>query len=129
MMTQSRIVGLYRSTIECPHTMNIKQLIQGRLHWLAMNGSAVAIGQHTFHCSENTLKDDLSAGGKLVAYVYHMNKQHWCGDDIEYSNTMWGRKYDTARKTGIHKSFFQPNPDEWYTIWSHVAMNTAGMLP
>ena len=65
-------------------------------------------------------------GGKMVAYVYHMFKQHWCGDDFDFSNDMWLRKYSTNRNPSVPKNFFQPNPDEWYTIWSHVAMNTAG---
>ena len=65
-------------------------------------------------------------GGKIVAYVYHMNKTHWCGDDFEYSNDLWARTYSTNREPSIPKNFFQPQPDEWYTVWSHVKMNTAG---
>lgn len=65
-------------------------------------------------------------GGKLVAYVYHMFKQHWCGDDFEYSNELFAREYSTNREPVIPKDFFQPKPDEWYTIWSHVKMNSAG---
>eukprot|EP00892_Ulva_mutabilis_P008553 jgi/Ulvmu1/606/UM001_0614.1 len=65
-------------------------------------------------------------GGKVVAYVYHMFKEHWCGDDFEYSNELWARQYRTNREPVVPKDFFQPNPDEWYTIWSHVKMNTAG---
>lgn len=65
-------------------------------------------------------------GGKIVAYVYHMNKTHWCGDDFEYSNDLWARTYSTNREPSIPKNFFQPQPEEWYTVWSHVKMNTAG---
>lgn len=65
-------------------------------------------------------------GGKIVAYVYHMNKTHWCGDDFEYSNDLWSRIYSTNREPVVPKNFFQPQPDEWYTVWSHVKMNTAG---
>ena len=61
-----------------------------------------------------------------MAYVYHMFKEHWCGDDFEYSNDMWARTYSTARMPEVPKNFFQPKADEWYTVWSHVAMNTAG---
>ena len=63
----------------------------------------------------------------MVAYVYHMFKEHWCGDDFEYSNDLWAREYRTNRVPVIPKNFFQPNPDEWYTVWSHVKMNTAGL--
>lgn len=71
--------------------------------------------------------DELNCdGGKLVAYVYHMNKTHWCGDDFEYSNQLWSRIYSTPRTPEVPKDYFQPNPDEWYTVWSHVQMNTAG---
>lgn len=65
-------------------------------------------------------------GGKLVAYVYHMFKQHWCGDDFEYSNELFAREYSTNRVPVIPKDFFQPKAEEWYTVWSHVKMNTAG---
>jgi hypothetical protein len=68
-------------------------------------------------------------GGKLVAYVYHMFKQHWCGDDFEYSNNLWARSYSTAKVADVPKDFFQPQPEEWYTVWSHVKMNTAGAIP
>lgn len=72
--------------------------------------------------------DELNCdGGKLVAYVYHMNKTHWCGDDFEYSNQLWSRIYSTPRTPEVPKDYFQPNPDEWYTVWSHVQMNTAGV--
>jgi hypothetical protein len=67
-------------------------------------------------------------GGKLVAYVYHMYKQHWCGDDYEFENQIWDRTYRTKRLPKVQKSFFQPKADEWYTIWSHVKMNQAGVL-
>jgi hypothetical protein len=26
------------------------------------------------------------SGGKLAAYVYHMFKDHWCGDDFDFSS-------------------------------------------
>ena len=68
------------------------------------------------------------SGGKLVAYVYHMGKVNTCGDDFEYSNNVWAREYSTLNQPVISKNFFQPNPDEWYTVWSHIQMNTAGML-
>lgn len=47
------------------------------------------------------------SGGRLVAYVYHMFKTHWCGDDLMFED-------------------FEPMPETWYTIWSHVRMNDAG---
>lgn len=47
------------------------------------------------------------SGGRLVAYLYHMFKIHWCGDDIVFAD-------------------FEPVPETWYTIWSHVRMNDAG---
>jgi len=59
--------------------------------------------------------------------VYHMFKEHWCGDDFKYSNDLWAREYRTNRVPVIPKNFFQPNPEEWYTVWSHVKMNTAGL--
>ena len=62
----------------------------------------------------------------MVAYVYHMFKEHWCGDDVEYSNEVWSRQYSTNRDPSIMADFFQPDPNTWYTIWSHIAMNTAG---
>lgn len=68
-----------------------------------------------------------SAGGKLVSYVYHMFKDHWCGDDFEFSNDVWSRTYKTARQPELPKNFFQPKQDEWYTIWSHIEMNSAGV--
>ena len=66
------------------------------------------------------------SGGKMVAYVYHMFKEHWCGDDFEYENDMWAATYRTQKTPQVNVSFFQPNPEEWYTIWSHVKMNSAG---
>ena len=68
------------------------------------------------------------SGGKLVAYVYHMYRDHWCGDDFEYSNDIWAREYTTDKTPVVPKNFFQPNADEWYTVWSHIQMNTAGTL-
>jgi hypothetical protein len=68
-------------------------------------------------------------GGKMVAYVYHMFKEHWCGDDFEFQNDMWERTYKTNKDPKVTESFFQPNPKEWYTIWSHVRMNDAGAHP
>lgn len=65
-------------------------------------------------------------GGKLVAYVYHMFKEHWCGDDFEYSNEQFARVYRTNREPEVPKDFFQPEAGDWYTVWSHVKMNTAG---
>lgn len=65
-------------------------------------------------------------GGKVVAYVYHMLKEHWCGDDFEFRHPMWERQYRTARAPNVPKDFFQPDTDAWYTLWSHVQMNTAG---
>jgi hypothetical protein len=65
----------------------------------------------------------------VEAYVYHMFKQHWCGDDFEYSNNLWARSYSTAKVADVPKDFFQPQPEEWYTVWSHVKMNTAGAIP
>ena len=44
---------------------------------------------------------------RLVAYVYHANKIHWCGDDFVFEN-------------------FVPQPGEWYHIKNYVRMNTAG---
>jgi hypothetical protein len=65
-------------------------------------------------------------GGKLAAYVYHMDNEHWCGEDMDLHNKKWAREYSTAKVAKIPANFFQPKPDEWYTIWSHVSMNTAG---
>lgn len=62
-----------------------------------------------------------------MAYVYHMIKEHWFGDDFELSNDLWARTYSTAKQPVVPKNFFQPQPDEWYTVCSHVQMNTAGM--
>lgn len=75
---------------------------------------------------ESPLNEINCEGGKMVAYVYHMDKVHWCGDDFEFGNEVWAREYFTPKDPVVPKDFFQPNPDEWYTIWSHVAMNTAG---
>jgi hypothetical protein len=67
------------------------------------------------------------AGGKLVNYIYHMFKEHWCGDDFEFSNDAWARIYRTNREPVMPENFFQPKQEEWYTIWSHVQMNSAGV--
>ena len=61
-----------------------------------------------------------------MAYVYYMDKQHWCGEDMQFENDVWQRTYSTARQANVPASFFQPQPDAWYTLWSHVAMNSAG---
>jgi hypothetical protein len=63
-----------------------------------------------------------------VAYVYHMYKEHWCGDDFDFSNPVWARQYKTAHVPVVPKDFYQPSANEWYTIWSHVQMNTAGTI-
>lgn len=64
----------------------------------------------------------------MVSYVYHMFKEHWCGDDFEFSNDLWARTYSTPKTPEVPRNFFQPQPDEWYTVWSHVQMNSAGVL-
>lgn len=76
---------------------------------------------------EHELNTINCSGGKIVNYVYHMFKEHWCGDDFEYSNDLWAREYSTPKEPVVPKNFFQPAADEWYTIWNHVAMNDAGV--
>jgi hypothetical protein len=61
-------------------------------------------------------------GGKLAAYVYHMFKDHWCGDDFVFESPAFAAK----ATDGKDFSFFQPDPEKWYTIQTHVRMNTAG---
>jgi hypothetical protein len=61
-------------------------------------------------------------GGKLAAYVYHMFKEHWCGDDFEFSS----EKYAAQASDGTPFNFFQPDPEKWYHIQTHIRMNTAG---
>lgn len=68
---------------------------------------------------DNALK---CTGGKLVAYVYHMYKDHWCGQDYDFSN----EKYLAKASDGVEFDFFQPNPEKWYEIRTTIAMNTAG---
>jgi hypothetical protein len=62
------------------------------------------------------------SGGKLAAYVYHMFKDHWCGDDFDFSSD----KFRSQASDGEEFNFFQPSADKWYHIQTHIRMNTAG---
>jgi hypothetical protein len=55
-----------------------------------------------------------------------MFKTHWCGDDYDFTNDLWKRTYTTPRGGRRVEEFLQPVAGEWYTLWSYVAMNTAG---
>ena len=37
------------------------------------------------------------------------------------------QEFKTARMPRVTEDFFQPQPDTWYTLWSHIAMNLAGV--
>lgn len=69
-------------------------------------------------------------GGKMTAYVYHMFKEHWCGDDFDFTNDEFTQTLATPRMAKAGKSmkisFMQPQDEEWYTITNYVKMNTAG---
>jgi hypothetical protein len=51
-----------------------------------------------------------------------MFKDHWCGDDFDMSSD----KYASQDKNGVLSTFFQPVPEKWYHIQTHIQMNTAG---
>jgi hypothetical protein len=72
------------------------------------------------------LRPALTVGEIVQAYVYHMYKVKPCGDDYYYENDMWSRNYTSPKTKVIPASYFQPDTETWYTIWSHVKMNTAG---
>ena len=64
----------------------------------------------------------------MQAYVYHMYKKHPCGDDFYFQNDIWARTYTSQKTKSIPASYYQPQAGVWYTIWSHVKMNTAGAI-
>ena len=55
-----------------------------------------------------------------------MDKEHPCGDDFEFANPTFARTYSSPANASIPMNFFSPAYETWYTIWSHVRMNTAG---
>ena len=66
-------------------------------------------------------KEITCEGGKLAAYVYHVNKKHWCGDDFDFIKT-----FKSALVRNDRVGFIQPEPERWYTLTNYVKMNTAG---
>lgn len=60
--------------------------------------------------------------GKLVAYVYHANKVHWCGDDFPFTHGAFRR----TLPDGTDWSVVAPPRDQWLTVTNYVRMNTAG---
>ena len=62
----------------------------------------------------------------VQAYLYRMGKGNSCGDDFDYKNAMWARYYASPKTKSIYADYFQPEAGVWYTVWSHIKMNTAG---
>ena len=65
-------------------------------------------------------------GGKLAASVHAAEPGGICGADFDFEHPRFAQQFTSRKKEVVAASFFQPAAEAWYTVWSHVAMNSAG---